>query len=237
MNLPKNDRYVYMLFADASADHPVLLAWKVDPNFPVYVGVGKHGTRRHKHHIVGKEKSNPAKNQFILECKAAGIPIRYVIPETCLTIDEACRGEIELISLWGRRELGGCLFNISAGGTGIRDPLPSSRAKMAAAQRALKRPAEYYAEMAAARRGWKQSSEHVAKRAAANRGGKRSLETCAKIGAVHRGKKASLETRARMSAARLGEKKPPGFGAKIAAANRLRHAAYARSPDQCEFVL
>jgi hypothetical protein len=81
MNLPKYDRYVYMLFAGDAAQ-------------PFYVGVGKHGTRRHEAHErrAGKEKSNPAKNQFLRECKAAGIKIRYVVPETCLTIDEACRG-------------------------------------------------------------------------------------------------------------------------------------------------
>jgi hypothetical protein len=78
MNLP--NRYLYMLFAGDAAR-------------PFYVGVGKHGTGRHEmHERPSNAKDNPAKYAFIRECKAAGIKIRYVVPETCLTIDEACRG-------------------------------------------------------------------------------------------------------------------------------------------------
>jgi hypothetical protein len=177
MNLPKYDRYVYMLFAGDAARPPF------------YVGIGKHGTRRHEVHErrACKAKHNPAKNQFLRECKAAGIKIRYVVPETCLTIDGACRGEIELISLWGRLDLGtGPLFNMNAGGVGGRDPAPSTLEKMAALQRGRKHSPEHVAKVASANLGRKLSPEHCAKIGVANRGKKRSPEFCAKISAAIR---------------------------------------------------
>ena len=214
MNLPKYDRYVYMLFAGDAACPPF------------YVGIGKHGTRRHEKHEKLHEKSNPAKNQFILECKAAGIPIRYVIPETCLTIDEAYRGERELISIWGRRELGGCLFNMNAGGAGGRDPAPSTRAKMAEASRGQCRrlSPSARAKISAALRGKRPSPATMTAAAAANLGRKLSPEHCAKVAEALRGNKHLL-----------GHKHSPETCAKLSAANRRRHATRIRSPDQSEF--
>jgi NUMOD3 motif len=119
------DRYVYLLYA---GDDPL----------PFYVGVGKdgkHGMRRHRQHMQQahtKRKSNPAKNQFIRDCMAAGIKINWTIWPQILT-DKALVMEVELIAHFGRRDLGtGCLFNADDGGFGSRNPAPSTRAKMAA---------------------------------------------------------------------------------------------------------
>jgi hypothetical protein len=197
MNLPKYDRYLYMLFAGDA------------PCPPFYVGIGKHGTGRHKAHERFREKYNPAKNQFLRECKAAGIKIRYAVPETCLTLDEARRVEIELISIWGRRELGGCLFNISGGGAGVKDHPPSTRAKLSAWQRGRKLSSKHRANIIAARLGTKRAREAVEKTAAWHRGKKRSSETCAKISAAMRGKKLSPEICAERSVAARGRKRSP----------------------------
>jgi hypothetical protein len=236
MNIPKYDRYLYMKFAGD------------EPCPPFYVGIGKHGTRRHEAHErrTHKAKSNPAKNQFLLECKAAGIKIRTVIPETCLTLDEACRGEIELISIWGRRDIGtGYLFNMNAGGAGARDPAPSTRAKMSEAHRGKKhalgwkhsnaarermsawqrgRPGkkpslETRGKMSAWQRGRKMPREAIEKSATARRGLKMSSEARKKMSEAHRGKKLSSEHVAKVAAALRGRRPSPETMAAAAAAN------------------
>lgn len=213
MNLPPKDRYVYLLFAPAATR-------------PFYVGVGKDGTRRHLQHMRASryEKANPQKNALLRWYRACGVEIRYEFPYEGLTLDEAYLRETELIALYGRRELGGCLFNLAPGGAGGRDPTPSTRARLAKAaawHRGKKRPPcslEHRAKLSAAGLGKKRSLESVIRSATSTRGQKRSAEFCAKIFARQLGKKRSAETIAKLR----GRKFTLEHCAKMRAASRRR---------------
>ncbi len=212
------DRYVYLLFTPAATR-------------PFYIGVGKDGARGKRRpldhsHRARTEKSNPAKNQLLRWYAACGVDIRFEFPHTGLTLDEAYKKEEELIARYGRRELGGCLFNMNAGEGGGRDPVPSTRAKISEANRGNKKrlgkkmSPEAIAKVAAAHRGKKLSAESIAKRSAALRGRKRSPEAIAKTAAAMRGKKLPPEHRAKLSAWQIGRKRSPKSCAKQAATLR-----------------
>jgi hypothetical protein len=205
------DRYVYLLYAGD------------DPTWPFYVGVGKDGKdgmRRHLDHFRRVEKCNPAKNNFVAECKAAGVKFNWGIwPD--LTRAQAYQMEIELIAHYGRRGLGtGCLFNISAGGVGGgRDALPSTREKMSAAALGNK-----YAL------GYRHTPEELAKMSGASRGEKNP----------NFGKRHTPEARDKIRAAALGNKlvRRPEMSfetcKKLAKATRRFYTARRYTPDQGE---
>jgi hypothetical protein len=122
----KRKSYVYALYAGAAPR-------------PFYIGVGTHGARnpRERHHLYEARGRSGGKNnlklQFIREFIAGGVEYRDCIIAAELTREEAYALEVKLIDVFGREALGGCLYNLSAGGYGGRNPLPSTREKMRAA--------------------------------------------------------------------------------------------------------
>lgn len=100
--------------------------------------------------------------------------------------------EMELISLYGRKELGGPLVNKTDGGEGLSGFIVSDKTR--------KRRSE-------ALRGKPKSPEHVAKMAASKRGSKHTEETKAMMSKVRKGRTIPIEIRLKMSAAQKGN--PP----------------------------
>lgn len=189
----------------------------------IYVGVGKgnrwaHHLSQARRGITGK--CNPAKGQYLIHCLAAGIELEiYKIAEN-LSIDEACKLEIEIIDLLGRRDLGtGPLLNGCGGGNGVKNPAPSTRAKLSESARKQNLSPEFRALRMEASR----LPEARAKVSAASRKRMSSPEARAKASALGRsnvGRPASPEARANMSAFQRGRKHSPDHVAKVAEAQR-----------------
>jgi len=149
------------------------------------------------------------------------------------TVSEANQGNTHTL---GMRHTDESRAKMSKAHKGRPKP-PGFGEKIRKALSGRKRPKEVGEKIRAALIGRKRSPEASAKSAAANRGKKRSAEFCARISEAHRGKKMSPESIAKMANALRGRKcpqvaeanrrrkgipKPDGFGAKVAASNRLR---------------
>lgn len=118
---PKRDRYVYALFAGRQL-------------LPCYIGIGK-GDRMRRHLSEAKYTKRrhymSRKYRTLRACIARGIPITARRLASSLTIEEACAFEHAFINIFGRRDLRtGCLLNACAGGLGVKNLAPSTRAKL-----------------------------------------------------------------------------------------------------------
>lgn len=104
---------------------------------PCYVGVGKgERMRDHMNAAKGGRCDGTPKSKYFLACVKSGNILKpYKVAEN-LTISEACKIEIMLISMLGRVDLGtGPLQNASAGGFGVRNVSNTTKKKMAESQR------------------------------------------------------------------------------------------------------
>lgn len=203
----------------------------------IYVGVGKGNRwawhlKQARRGIVGKQ--NPAKGEYLIHCLAAGIELEtYKIAEH-LTIDEACKLEIEVIELLGRRDLGtGPLLNASAGGFGVKNLSANTKARIGMANARRVWTPEARANKAASQKGRKSSPIAIAKTVAAHLGKKRSFETLenmrkawvervarAEAAGVPVHKPLTAEQCARISAAKKGCRHTPESKAKLSAAKK-----------------
>ena len=142
---------------------------------PFYVGKGKGKRARSKRdrsdwwHFVVK------KYGYQVEIVASGLQEWY-----------ACELERELISLYGRRDLGdGPLVNLTDGGDGVVRLAPETLERIAAAKRGVSRSPATIAKVAEANRGRKNTPETIAKmRAAALSRPPVSDQTRAKVSAA-----------------------------------------------------
>jgi hypothetical protein len=150
-----------------------------------YIGVSKNVRDRWGHHPITASKIGDAIRHYGRD--AASFRVL-----ACGSHEYIYELEEQAIEAFNTRWPNG--YNLAAGGSGGRDPLPSTRVKLAAAA-------------SKTHKGRKQSLEHIANRVAARR---------------RNGKKLTPEQRARMSAARLGEKHTPEHTAKIVATRKAR---------------
>jgi hypothetical protein len=128
---------------------------------PFYIGVGKNGTERERHHFRAHLWQNHRSLKatyigFALN-KGDGFRFDYI---KYLTRREALSIERDLISTYGRLDLGtGCLVNADAGGGGPRNPAPDLVTKA----RAFRHSNDAKRRIAIARTGAKPSEATRAK--------------------------------------------------------------------------
>jgi len=210
------DRYVYMLSAFGT---------------PFYVGVGS-GRRMRDHELdVRKLLAHGAtpkgrKQRFIAHCLDLGIKIEATKLHDNLSLNQACYRERELITWYGRRDLGtGILLNEREGGGGCAGEAPKARARRAESIRLYFSNNEARVRLGAAVREAMamMSSEDKAHMRNAHLGQKASPEACAKRRAAMiaywakpNGRVKGEELRKYLAA--------PGSREKIAAKNRERFA-------------
>ena len=120
---------------------------------PYYIGkgTGKRAWEKHHRGLLPKDASR----------------IKLLLVD--LTEQEAFEGEMDLISLLGRKDNGtGCLRNMTDGGEGGpqgRILSKESRAKLSAAMKGRKHSEEARSKMSLLKKGWKQSQATKDKRA------------------------------------------------------------------------
>ena len=168
---------------------------------PFYIGKGV-GDRAFKHLMPCHLKHHSHKNHTIMKAMRDGIRVVVEIIHQNLTEPESLDLELKEIARYGRTSDGGCLTNITIGGTGTPGwTMPQEiRDKISAANKGKKRTPETRKKMSVSFKGRKLSPEHVEA-----------------IRSRNTGRKASDETRKRMSIARVGKKRPE-HGAKVSAA-------------------
>lgn len=180
--------------------------WLREDGTPEYVGkgTGKRAYIRGSHHLC------PPKDKSLI----------LIFPQD--NEADAIQSEKDLISLFGRKDLGtGILRNFTAGGDGVSGLVHSEDAKRRMSAAKIGKPGhvptpEHLAKMAAGRVGKKRgprpahvlaalhSPESIAKSAASRMGHSTSTETRQKISLAHLGMKATEETRRRISESHLG---------------------------------
>lgn len=216
---------------------------------PFYIGKGK-GDRwlSHEYRAV---RGGTHKDNIICSMRDRGVSVPKCKLIEGLSAAEALQVEIDLIALVGRIP-NGPLVNKTAGGDGVSDPLPETRAKLRAAHRGRELSRDHRAKIAAGGIGRITSDATRAKQSATAAGKPKSAAHCRrmslarkgcpnktgyrhteeakeKMRAAAQGRKASAETRLKMSVARKGRPSwnkgrsmPPEAVAKTAAANRGR---------------
>ena len=174
------------LFSAANDNFPgfYVYIWRRPNGEPFYVGKGK-GKRAHN--TTGRSK------EFKEVYSVGGCAVEIV--DWFIHESQAHAHEIELIALYGRRDMGGLLVNKTDGGegaSGLSHP-PEARAKISASLLGNTRTL-----------GYRHSDEAKAKMSDAQAGKVRSADHRAKIGDAHRGKIVSQETRAILRDSNLG---------------------------------
>jgi hypothetical protein len=172
----------------------VVYQWLRKEGTPYYIGIGN--PRR------------PYRGRRLCGCPPPRD--RIVILHENLEWEEACRIEKELISFYGRKDLGtGILRNLTDGGEGIVNLSEKSRGKISKANSGKNHP--FF--------GKERSEETKKKISKANSGKKRTEETKKKMSEAQSGKKLSEETKLKLSKASLGRKHTKEAIAKFSGKN------------------
>lgn len=174
-------------------------AYLREDDTPYYIGKGKENRAYVKH---------PRKNgSNILPKDENRIKILY----ENLSEDEAISIEKQLISEYGRKDLGtGTLINMTNGGDGLsgwirpQSAIDSHRDKL----KGKSRPKDVVEKIASSNRGKKRSEETKQKLREIHTGRKQSEETKRKRAEKLKGLKRSEETKLKGSLAKLGDKNP-----------------------------
>ncbi|NBU34555.1 hypothetical protein EB118_19915 [bacterium] len=182
---------------------------RLDKNEPFYIGIGKTEKRAYSNKIRNKHWHNIVNK--------TGYKVQIMFDD--LTWDEACEKEKEFIALYGRKEFGGMLCNMTDGGEGVINMSKETRQKLSEFNKGKTHSAETLAKISAASKGENNpnfgkihSTETKAKISAAGKGNKRNLgkthsaETKQKMSEAKKGKTHSAETLAKISAALTGNK-------------------------------
>lgn len=122
---------------------------------PFYIGKGK-GRRKAYHFTPSGLKSRSLKNSIIKKAINDGVEILSEILFSGLSEDEALNKEVELIALYGRRDMGtGILANHTDGGDGSSGHVKTeeTRAKISAAKTGKRRSPETVEKMSIANKG------------------------------------------------------------------------------------
>jgi hypothetical protein len=134
---------------------------RLDQNEPFYIGIGSDTEGKYKRSKSKRNRNNHWQN--IIACTDYKVQIMF----DDLTWEEANEKEIELVALYGRRDLGlGTLVNLTDGGDGSVGCKPNKETRQ---------------KQSEAKKGKKQSEEHIRKVSEANKGKKRSEETRKKM--------------------------------------------------------
>lgn len=178
----------------------------------IYVGMGKPGRAEHHLKACFWGKKTPFYNK-LRKLISAGSCIEIEIMLECDSRDHAALKEQEFIALYGRRHLGGTLWNVAAGGQGcsldgaalekrnaairmglVASPAVHARRKLPRA----KKPAHILTPEQRCAFSVRMKSNNPMKRS----------EVVEKMRASKVGSTASAETKAKMSATRTGMKYP-----------------------------
>lgn len=168
--------------------------WRDSAGIPFYVGKGK-GRRAYDTY------SRSVDFKEIYESGGCAVEIiDWFIHES-----QAHAFEVELVTKYGRRDLGGTLVNKTNGGEGISGLVRSAetRAKISVAKKGIKKSPlseECKAKIRASTTGKKRSPETRARMSDALRRRTHSAETRAKLSVLASARRPNAETRARMSA-------------------------------------
>lgn len=209
--------YVYLLYRDALRTHPF------------YVGKG-HGDRINYHaRLLEKGKRvNHHKNNTIRQCLREHGFVPKDIFASGLTESDAFRLERDLISWWGRRDVGyGCLTNMTDGGEGTSGCVYTAeqRARNGTARRGkpgVPRSTETREKIRTSLLGKPKSESHRENLRLANLGKAQSLEARAKNSASNKGRVPSAETRRKLSVALTGRPRSLAHCANISRAKKGR---------------
>jgi len=148
---------------------------RLDKNEPFYIGIGTDEKRA----FVKRGRSDYWKN--IVSKSDYEVQILF----NDLTWDEACEKEVELINLYGRKDLGtGTLVNMTDGGHYHLNLSEESRIRMRNSQLGKKQSDETKARKSRSLKGMKRSEEVKARMSIAQKGkiwGKHSSESKEKI--------------------------------------------------------
>jgi hypothetical protein len=199
--------------------------------FYVYMYLREDGTP----YYVGKGKG---KRAYAIE-RRLKVPSedRIVFPYTNLTEEDAFQKEIELISKYGRKDIGtGILRNLTDGGEGASGLVMNeeTKTKIGNALRGRKQP-QWVIDEKKARPGKKPTLETLEKRrqtmlrifgGAPNKGISPSEETREKLRQVNLGKKQSQETINKRVSKLIGQKRSEEFGKAVS----LRQKGLKRGP-------
>jgi hypothetical protein len=201
-----------------------------------YVGVSKNPAKRLRDHLKHAHLAKTYKDNWLCQLAREGLkPVQTIVASG--SGDDWDIAEREWIA---RLRAEGCkLTNACAGGRGVLDPSPESRAKnsafhtgrtlspggrakVSAALRLRVRSAETRAKVAAAMRGKKMPREGVEKAAAKRRGCKRPREAVERQAAKLRGRPQTPEHVAKRTAQLKGRVFTDDWRAKLSAAQKER---------------
>lgn len=110
---------------------------RLDKNVPFYIGIGSDIT--YERAFRKRRENNPHWNNIV---KKTPYEVEIILDD--LTWGEACKKEIEFISLYGRRDLRrGPLVNLTDGGEGVLGMVTSEKNRKATSERFGKPVAQY----------------------------------------------------------------------------------------------
>lgn len=159
---------------------------RLDTNKVFYVGIGKDERRAYV-------KSKQHRNKYWINITNKS-DYRVEILFDDLDWEDACSKEVELISLYGRSDLGlGTLVNLTDGGEGTLGMSHSADTLKKMSDTAKKRPPKVWTEESKAK-----LSKSIKGRAPSNKGKSITEETRLKISQAMTGRKLSEETKAKM---------------------------------------
>lgn len=178
--------------------HYVYIYYRLN-GVPLYVGKGFG--RRWKKHATAKRANKHLQNS-IRKAQREGLELPvYKIAEN-LSDAEACALEIQMITIFGRADLGlGPLCNLTSGGDGPFNPSPERRMKIGASSRG-RRHGEEFKEAARQRmlKRWaNMTAEERKEKNAKNRGPRGGTQKQKEAGARRRGRKTAESTKKLLS--------------------------------------
>ena len=165
---------------------------RLDKNEPFYIGIGSDKTYQRAYKTKGRSKywENISINGYEVEILMDNI-----------TWEDACKKEVEFISMYGRKDLGqGTLVNLTNGGDGSPGVIVSEKTRSYHKVNNKGKSNPFY--------GKKHNEETILKLKLNRQNSIMPNDTKEKISKTLKGRKFSKETIEKMKSAQLGEKHP-----------------------------
>jgi hypothetical protein len=165
---------------------------RLDKNEPFYIGIGSDKTYKRAYKTKGRSKywENISINGYEIEIFMDNI-----------TWEDACKKEVEFISMYGRKDLGqGTLVNLTNGGDGSPGVIVSEKTRSYHKVNNKGKSNPFY--------GKKHNEETILKLKLNRQNSIMPESTKEKISKTLKGRKLSKETIEKMKSAQLGEKNP-----------------------------